>query len=103
MYRTYKLIADYMKLMKRVRRLKCEGLKKNNIIKKLLNGFSFTEMLTEVPRKMRNGKLNTVVTVHTYNQLLILVIEKGFLYYLHSRYIALRKGRHQARRNNRML
>jgi hypothetical protein len=72
-------------------------------MKKLLNGFSSTEMLAEVPRKMRNGGLNIVATVYIYNQLLILVIEKRFLHYLHGRYIALRRERHRARRNSRTL
>jgi hypothetical protein len=80
--------------MKRVRRLKCEGLKENNIARELFNGFSPIKMLTEVPREIRNGELNTVATVYIYNQLLILIIEKEFLHYLHGRYIALKRGRH---------
>jgi hypothetical protein len=102
-HRTYRLVADYTELMKRVRRSKCEGLKENDITKKLLDGFSPIKILTEVPRKMRNDRLNTVAIMHIYNQLLILVIEKEFLHYLHGRYIALRRGRHRAKRNSRTL
>jgi hypothetical protein len=102
-HRTYRLVADYTELMKRVRRSKCEGLKEDDVARKLLGGFSPTEMLAEVPREMRNGGLNTVATVYTYNQLLVLVIEKGFLHCLHGQYIALRRGRHRARRNSRTL
>jgi hypothetical protein len=102
-HRTYRLVAGYTKLMERVKKLKCESLKENDVTRKLLDGFSPTEMLAEMPREMRNDELNTVTTVYTYNQLLILVIKKGFLHYLHDRYIALRRERHRARRNSRTL